>query len=140
MNRVNRFPSATCLEPRIFSASGETLTSNRATEPQIKYPYFWHSLWGVSLPTGHSSCSDNGSYQEITQSVLKIIAEFHGSNVWNPEEKMDEDCLYINVWIPNPDNTSTKKAIMVRSLLFIPGVFRSLGPWSSHLIVGLQRV
>lgn len=37
---------------------------------------------------------------------------FPGSDVWNPRESSGEDCLYINAWIPNPQQ-STKKPIFV---------------------------
>lgn len=33
--------------------------------------------------------------------------------MWNPRESMSEDCLYINAWIPNPGDETSKKPIFV---------------------------
>lgn len=44
---------------------------------------------------------------------ISIVLEFLGSNMWNPLEEMSEDCLYINAWVPNPDDRTSKRAILV---------------------------
>ncbi|XP_067949389.1 acetylcholinesterase-like isoform X2 [Watersipora subatra] len=42
-----------------------------------------------------------------------VFGKFAGSDMWNPYEPQSEDCLYINAWVPNPDDQATKKPIMV---------------------------
>ncbi|ESO98739.1 hypothetical protein LOTGIDRAFT_113809 [Lottia gigantea] len=38
---------------------------------------------------------------------------FSGSDMWNPNTKIDEDCLYLNVWVPRTNPPFQNKAVMV---------------------------
>lgn len=33
--------------------------------------------------------------------------------MWNPKQEADEDCLYINAWVPNPEDKTSKRSVFV---------------------------
>nr|XP_060635748.1 acetylcholinesterase [Anolis sagrei ordinatus] len=46
---------------------------------------------------------DASSYQQACfQAVDNTYPGFHGTEMWNPNRNMSEDCLYLNVWVPSP--------------------------------------
>jgi len=70
------------------------------------------------------------------QFIDKSYGEFVGTDMWNAQSPLSEDCLYINVWVPRQTTdkatrsaaaTSPKKAVMVcykilQLLLLVGGV------------------
>ena len=38
---------------------------------------------------------------------------FHGSEQWNPNVEMSEDCLFLNIWAPSSRNPTELKTVMV---------------------------
>ncbi|XP_069776089.1 acetylcholinesterase isoform X2 [Narcine bancroftii] len=59
----------------------------RRSEP--KKP--WSGVWNAStLP--------NNCQQYVDQQ----FPGFPGSEMWNPNREMSEDCLYLNIWVPSP--------------------------------------
>ena len=39
--------------------------------------------------------------------------DFRGSTMWNPNTRVSEDCLYVNVWVPKTHPRIRKSAVMV---------------------------
>ena len=47
------------------------------------------------------------------QVLDKVFPNFTGSEMWNTKLPMEEDCLYLNVWVPSPRPSRDRMAIMV---------------------------
>lgn len=47
------------------------------------------------------------------QGVDTFFGNFSGSIMWNPNTPVDEDCLYLNVWVPRTQSPFHYKAVMV---------------------------
>ncbi|XP_048380176.2 acetylcholinesterase isoform X1 [Stegostoma tigrinum] len=61
----------------------------RFKKPEAKTP--WSGIWNAS------------SYPKICQQYVDTqFPGFPGSEMWNPNKEMSEDCLYLNVWVPSP--------------------------------------
>lgn len=68
-------------------------------KPPVKYLRFRHprpmDAWsGVLDATNMPNC--------CFQIVDKFFGNFSGSDMWNPNTNLSEDCLYLNVWVPKP--------------------------------------
>ncbi|XP_069502623.1 acetylcholinesterase [Ambystoma mexicanum] len=61
----------------------------RFRRPEPKKP------WSETLDTTHYS---NACYQYVDQ----LFPGFSGAEMWNPNREMNEDCLYLNMWVPSP--------------------------------------
>ncbi|XP_076435611.1 acetylcholinesterase-like [Babylonia areolata] len=47
------------------------------------------------------------------QGMDYFFGNFSGALAWNPNTKIDEDCLYLNVWVPQISPSNSLKAVMV---------------------------
>ncbi|KAL3848211.1 hypothetical protein ACJMK2_019084 [Sinanodonta woodiana] len=47
------------------------------------------------------------------QGLDGVFPNFTGAQVWNPNTKRDEDCLYLNVWVPQENEPVINKAVMI---------------------------
>ena len=74
--------------------------SLRFKHPQPKAP--WRNvLHAVNLP---NSCYQNPD---------DVFGEFYGSSMWNSPTPVSEDCLYLNVWVPDTHPRLQKAAVLV---------------------------
>ncbi|KAH9490071.1 hypothetical protein Btru_035159 [Bulinus truncatus] len=62
---------------------------------------FEHVLNATQLP---NACMQAFDYK---------FPNFEGSSVWNPNTPVDEDCLYLNVWVPRTNPPYQDKAVIV---------------------------
>ncbi|GCB75944.1 hypothetical protein scyTo_0020419 [Scyliorhinus torazame] len=69
---------------------GEPPVGNlRFRKPEAKR--LWSGIWNAS------------SYPKNCQQYVDTqFPGFPGSEMWNPNKEMSEDCLYLNVWVPSP--------------------------------------
>ncbi|KAH1187914.1 acetylcholinesterase isoform X2 [Mauremys mutica] len=52
---------------------------------------------------GWSGVLDAGAYRQAChQYVDTLYPGFPGTEMWNPNREMSEDCLYLNLWAPSP--------------------------------------
>ena len=62
----------------------------------------WNSIYNATkLP--------NSCYQ----SPDDVFGEFRGSTMWNPNTRVSEDCLYLNVWVPKTHPRLRRSAVMI---------------------------
>lgn len=45
-------------------------------------------------------CNQVINYKYLT--LTSLLPGFRGAEMWNPNTKMSEDCLYLNIWTPPP--------------------------------------
>lgn len=64
------------------------LGKRRFRQPEAKRP--WTGVY-------EASAYPNSCYQFVDTS----FPGFQGSEMWNPNREMSEDCLYLNVWVPS---------------------------------------
>lgn len=73
----------------------------RFSRPNLKKP--WSGVWNATE-------QPNTCYQTVDTK----FGNFEGSQMWNPNTEMSEDCLYMNVWVPVEHSSSSRlKPVMV---------------------------
>ncbi len=73
----------------------------RFRRPVAKKPWR-HVINATSLPR---TC--------VQTSSEAFDKHFHGEQMWNPNTELSEDCLYLNVWVPNVLDPTHRLAVMV---------------------------
>ena len=97
---------ATHINRQIYSFLGIPFAKPPIRHLRFKHPQTygkWDGVYNASkLP---NSC--------IQVPDLTFGKDFAGSNIWNPTTKVSEDCLYLNIWVPNANPRLRKAAVMV---------------------------
>ncbi|KAM4889466.1 cholinesterase isoform 2-T2 [Thomomys bottae] len=88
----------------------------------------WPDIWNA---TTHA----NSCYQNIDQS----FPGFSGSEMWNPNTRLSEDCLYLNVWVPAPRPLNASVLVWIYGGGFQTGA-SSLPVYDGRLLARLERV
>lgn len=77
----------------------------------------------------------NSCYQNIDQT----FPGFQGSEMWNPNTDLSEDCLYLNVWIPSPKPKNATVMIWIYGGGFQTGT-SSLYVYDGKFLALVERV
>ncbi|CAH6898856.1 Bche [Phodopus roborovskii] len=77
----------------------------------------------------------NSCYQNIDQT----FPGFSGSEMWNPNTNLSEDCLYLNVWIPAPKPKNATVMVWVYGGGFQTGT-ASLPVYDGKFLARVERV
>ncbi|XP_031229958.1 cholinesterase [Mastomys coucha] len=77
----------------------------------------------------------NSCYQNIDQA----FPGFQGSEMWNPNTNLSEDCLYLNVWIPVPKPKNATVMVWIYGGGFQTGT-SSLPVYDGKFLARVERV
>ncbi|KAL1777558.1 cholinesterase, partial [Sigmodon hispidus] len=77
----------------------------------------------------------NSCYQNIDQT----FPGFQGSEMWNPNTNLSEDCLYLNVWIPAPKPKNATVMVWIYGGGFQTGT-SSLPVYDGKFLARVERV
>ncbi|XP_056663285.1 cholinesterase isoform X1 [Monodelphis domestica] len=88
----------------------------------------WSDIWDA---TKYS----NSCYQNIDDS----FPGFAGSEMWNPNTVLSEDCLYLNVWVPSPKPKNATVMIWIYGGGFQSGT-SSLHVYDGKFLARVERV
>lgn len=88
----------------------------------------WSDIWNATKYA-------NSCYQNIDQS----FPGFSGSEMWNPNTDLSEDCLYLNVWIPAPKPKNATVMIWIYGGGFQTGT-SSLHVYDGKFLARVERV
>lgn len=88
----------------------------------------WSDIWNATKYA-------NSCYQNIDQS----FPGFHGSEMWNPNTDLSEDCLYLNVWVPTPKPKNATVMIWIYGGGFQTGT-SSLPVYDGKFLTRVERV
>ncbi|KAM9039452.1 cholinesterase [Sarcophilus harrisii] len=92
--------------------------------PRSKWSYIWNA-------TKYS----NSCYQNIDDS----FPGFPGSEMWNPNTELSEDCLYLNVWVPTPKPKNATVMVWIYGGGFQSGT-SSLHVYDGKFLARVERV
>lgn len=98
----------------------------RFKKPQ--YLSKWPDIWNATKYA-------NSCYQNIDQS----FPGFLGSEMWNPNTDLSEDCLYLNVWVPTPKPKNASVMIWIYGGGFQTGT-ASLNVYDGKFLARVERV
>ncbi|XP_005003514.1 cholinesterase isoform X2 [Cavia porcellus] len=88
----------------------------------------WSEIWNATKYA-------NSCHQNIDES----FPGFHGSEMWNPNTDLSEDCLYLNVWIPAPKPKNATVMIWIYGGGFQTGT-SSLHVYDGKFLAQVERV
>nr|XP_017526660.2 cholinesterase isoform X1 [Manis javanica] len=98
---------------------------------RFKKPQFltkWSDVWNATKYA-------NSCYQNIDQG----FPGFPGSEMWNPNTDLSEDCLYLNVWIPAPKPKNATVMIWIYGGGFQTGT-SSLPVYDGKFLARVEKV
>ncbi|XP_074046957.1 cholinesterase [Macrotis lagotis] len=88
----------------------------------------WSDIWNA---TKYS----NSCYQNIDES----FPGFLGSEMWNPNTELSEDCLYLNIWVPSPKPKNATVMVWIYGGGFQSGT-SSLPVYDGKFLARVERV
>nr|XP_060623561.1 cholinesterase [Anolis sagrei ordinatus] len=88
----------------------------------------WNGVWNASKYA-------NSCFQIIDDS----FPGFSGSEMWNPNTDLSEDCLYLNIWIPSPKPKNTTVMVWIYGGGFQSGT-SSLNVYDGKFLARVERV
>lgn len=94
------------------------------TQPRGK----WTGVWDASKYA-------NSCYQNIDNT----FPGFSGSEMWNPNTELSEDCLYLNVWVPSPKPKNASVMVWIYGGGFQTGT-SSLYVYDGKFLARVERV
>lgn len=88
----------------------------------------WPGVWNATRYA-------NSCYQNTDQS----FPGFQGSEMWNPNTALSEDCLYLNVWVPTPKPRNASVMVWIYGGGFQTGT-ASLNVYDGKFLARVERV
>ncbi|KAM5291822.1 LOW QUALITY PROTEIN: cholinesterase [Ctenodactylus gundi] len=88
----------------------------------------WSEIWNATEYA-------NSCYQNTDQS----FPGFQGSEMWNPNTELSEDCLYLNVWVPAPRPKNATVMVWIYGGGFQSGT-SSLPLYDGKFLARVERV
>uniref|UniRef100_F6VMR1 Carboxylic ester hydrolase n=1 Tax=Xenopus tropicalis TaxID=8364 RepID=F6VMR1_XENTR len=64
---------------------------------------------------------------------------FSGAEMWNPNTEVSEDCLYLNVWVPDPQPTGVSVMVWIYGGGFVTGT-SSLDVYDGKFLAAVEQV
>lgn len=98
---------------------------------RFKKPQPLNKWTGIQNATKYA----NSCYQNIDQA----FPGFQGSEMWNPNTNLSEDCLYLNVWIPAPKPKNATVMVWIYGGGFQTGT-SSLPVYDGKFLARVERV